>query len=241
VSTNQISLYRRLATSERAPARALRRLRRQFIAFRVPAPRLIAKPVLAAFLALRGVYAFVVRVFICEPLFKAHCKSYGRRLRTDCHLHWVSGPGDIIVGDDVQLDGKITFTFARRFADRPTLEIGDGTGIGHDCEFTVGRRISVGRKCILSGGILIMDSNGHRADPQERLGGRPPDDEDVRPVAIGDNVWIGKKCIIFPGVRIGEGSVISAGSVVRGHVPPFSVVAGNPAKVMFRLKKPAAS
>ena len=44
--------------------------------------------------------------------------------------------------------------------------------------------------------------------------------------------------MIFPGVKIGEGSVISAASIVRSHVPPYSVVAGNPAKVMFRLKKP---
>jgi acetyltransferase-like isoleucine patch superfamily enzyme len=68
-----------------------------------------------------------------------------------------------------------------------------------------------------------------------------PDPEDIRPVIIRDNVWIGKRCIIFPGVRIGEGSVISAGSVVRSHVPAYSVVAGNPAKVMFRLKSPDQS
>ena len=54
---------------------------------------------------------------------------------------------------------------------------------------------------------------------------------------IPDGVWIGRHCIIFPGVKIGENSVISAGSVVRTHVPSYSVVAGNPAKVMFRLKK----
>ena len=83
-----------------------------------------------------------------------------------------------------------------------------------------------------------MDSSGHSADPYERLSGQPPHSDEVRPVSIGDLVWIGRQCIIFPGVRIGEGSVISAGSVVRSHVPPYSVVAGNPAKVMFRLKRP---
>jgi acetyltransferase-like isoleucine patch superfamily enzyme len=86
-----------------------------------------------------------------------------------------------------------------------------------------------------------MDSNGHDADPVTRWASKPPNPEDVRPVIIRDGVWIGKHCIIFPGVKIGEGSVISAGSVVRTHVPPYSVVAGNPARVMFRLKKPDQS
>jgi acetyltransferase-like isoleucine patch superfamily enzyme len=232
-------LVRRLATSDRMLPGVLRRFRRAVITFSVPAPRAVTVPLLWAVVSIRSVYAFLLRVFICEPLFKARCTRYGKRLRTDRHLHWVSGFGDIIVGDDVWLDGRSTITFAARFADRPLLEIGDRTRIGHECVFTVGSRISIGRNCLLSGGIQIMDSNGHPVDPRERWNDQPPGEEDVRPVTIGDGVWIGKQCIIFPGVRIGEGSVVSAGSIVRGHVPPYGVVAGNPAKMMFRLKRPA--
>jgi acetyltransferase-like isoleucine patch superfamily enzyme len=57
-------------------------------------------------------------------------------------------------------------------------------------------------------------------------------------VTIGDDVWIGKDCIIFPGVRIGDCAIVSAGSVVRRHVPPYAVVAGNPAQVIFKLPRP---
>jgi acetyltransferase-like isoleucine patch superfamily enzyme len=233
------SMRRRLATSQSPLARVLRYGHRAIYSLHVPAPRAVTKPLLWLFLVSREVYHFFVRVFICEPLFKAYCKKYGRRLRTDCHLHWVFGKGDIVLGDDVWLDGKISITFGARFADHPLLEIGNGTQIGHNCEFRIGKRISVGRNCNLSGGTLIMDSNGHPADPGPRWEGRPPDPEDVRPVVIQDGVWIGLRCIIFPGVRIGEGSIVSAGSVVRTHVPPYSVVAGNPAKVAFRLKKPS--
>ncbi|MGA3081578.1 MAG: acyltransferase [Terracidiphilus sp.] len=180
-------------------------------------------------------------MFICEPLFKAYCAKYGRNLRTDCHIHWVAGKGDIVIGDNVTIDGKINIKFAARFADRPALQIGDNTGIGHGCIFTIGKLISIGRSCSLSGDIEIMDSNAHRTDPASRLAYEPPAPEEVQPVVIRDGVWIGKHCIIFPGVKIGEGSVISAGSVVRTHVPAYSVVAGNPAKVMFRLKKPDES
>ncbi len=180
-------------------------------------------------------------MFICEPLNKALLTKYGKNLHTDYRLHWVTGKGDIFVGDNVWLDGNINITFAARFSDHPTLEVGDGTAIGHGCMFTIGKLISIGKNCNFSGDTIFMDINGHDTDPALRLEHAPPNPDDVRPVIIRDEVWIGRRCIVFPGVKIGEGSVISAGSVVRMHVPPYSVVAGNPAKVMFRLKKPDQS
>jgi acetyltransferase-like isoleucine patch superfamily enzyme len=240
VEQGPTSLRRKIATSPNFLPRLLRRTYRAMNSFSVPAPHAITKPLLWIFLSVRGMYQFSARVFICEPLFKAHCKKYGKRLRTDCHLHWVMGKGDIILGNDVWVDGKISITFAARFANRPLLEAGDRTRIGHNCDFRIGKRISIGRNCNLSGDTMIMDSNAHPADPQSRWNDQAPDPEEVRPVVISDGVWIGKGCIVFPGVKIGEGSIVSAGSVVRTHVPPYSVVAGNPAKVMFRLNKPDA-
>jgi acetyltransferase-like isoleucine patch superfamily enzyme len=190
------------------------------------------------FILTRAAYFFFVRVFICEPLFKAYCTKYGRNLRTGVYLHWVTGKGTIILGDNVWIDGKSGFAFASRFSDNPTLEVGDDSGIGHNCSFTIGKRITIGRNTNLSGDTIVMDCNGHTADPEKRWKHLPPEPDDIRPVTIGDGVWIGKGCIIFPGVKVGDGSIVSAGSVVRMHVPPYSVVAGNPARVMFRLKKP---
>jgi len=236
--TARPSLRRRLATSQGSLARFLRWSYRAFNNFAVPAPKAVVKPFLWVFLLLRNAYYFFARLFICEPLFKAYCTKYGRNLHTGCYLHWINGKGAIILGDNVTLDGKVSIAFAARFSDRPTLQIGDNTGIGHGCSFTIGKLISIGENCNLSGDITIMDSNAHDTDPAARWAHKPPKPEDIRPVIIRDGVWIGRQCIIFPGVRIGEGSVVSAGSVVRSHVPPYSVVAGNPAKVMFRLKKP---
>ncbi|WP_326977880.1 DapH/DapD/GlmU-related protein [Bacillus inaquosorum] len=56
------------------------------------------------------------------------------------------------------------------------------------------------------------------------------------PIIIGDNVWIGGSCVILAGVTIGDNSVIAAGSVVTKDVPPNSVVAGNPGKVLKHIK-----
>jgi acetyltransferase-like isoleucine patch superfamily enzyme len=55
---------------------------------------------------------------------------------------------------------------------------------------------------------------------------------DIRPVAIGEGVWIGSNCVIVPGITIGKKSVIGAGSVVTRDIPPFSLAVGNPAKVV---------
>jgi acetyltransferase-like isoleucine patch superfamily enzyme len=232
------SLRRRLATSQDPLPRMIRAAYKSFHSLSVPAPKVIVRPILWLFITARSIWHYLFRIFVCEPFFKAYCKSYGRNLRTDCFIHWIQGKGDIICGDNVWVDGKVTITFAARFADRPIFEIGDGSGIGHLCHFTIGKRVSIGRNTTLSGDIIIMDSNAHATDPVARWEHKPPDPEDVRPVIIGDGVWIARRCIIFPGVRIGNGAIVSAGSVVRGHVPPYSVVAGNPAKVVLRLKKP---
>jgi acetyltransferase-like isoleucine patch superfamily enzyme len=58
----------------------------------------------------------------------------------------------------------------------------------------------------------------------------------ARPVRIGDNVWIGFDAVILPGVTIGQGSIVGARSVVAEDVPPFTVAAGNPARVIKQLE-----
>lgn len=60
--------------------------------------------------------------------------------------------------------------------------------------------------------------------------------EYTHPVTIGDNVWIAASALVLPGVTIGEGSVIGAGSVVTRDVPPYSLAVGNPCRVIRQLK-----
>jgi acetyltransferase-like isoleucine patch superfamily enzyme len=239
VAPERQSLRRYLATSDRPFPKLVRFFRKRCTRFSVPAPRVIVKPMLWAFLAVRSCWHFVLRVFVCEPIMKAYFKECGRNFRGDCHFPWISGNGDIIVGDNVEIDGMLYIHFGVRFKNRPTLIIGDNSGIGHDCRFVVANQIKIGRDCVISGNCWIADSNGHPADPADRLARKPPSADEVRPVVISDGVWIGRCCLIFPGVKIGTGSIVSGGSVVRGHVPPYSVVAGNPAKVVFRMKRPA--
>jgi acetyltransferase-like isoleucine patch superfamily enzyme len=231
-------IYHYLATSDEALPQAVRRIKRGVHGFSVPAPKPIVKPLLWSFLAARTAYGFGKRVFVCQPFLQAYCKECGPGLRTGEEIHFVQGHGDLVIGSNVWLDGRSTITFAATFNDRPTLEIGDNTGIGDDTSFIVGKRITIGKNVNISGRTLLFDSSGHPSDPTARRRHEAPPPDQVRPIAIGDDVWIGKDCIIFPGVRIGECAIVSAGSVVRRHVPPYAVVAGNPAQLVFRLPRP---
>jgi acetyltransferase-like isoleucine patch superfamily enzyme len=229
--------YRYLARSEQRIPRMVRAIHRWVRHIAVPAPAVVVRPLLWVFLLLRAVYHESYRILVCEPLFKAYCKRYGRRVHTGVFIHWIQGKGDILLGDDVHMDGKCTINFATRFCDNPTLSIGDRTGVSHACTFTVGKRITIGKDCRIASNVFLFDSSGHATDPEARKAGCAPQVEEVKPITIGDNVWIGKHVIIFPGVTIGDGSIISAGSVVMSDVQPYTVVAGNPARRIGSLER----
>ena len=232
-----MGIYRSLALSNHPLARGARGAYRRVMRFSVPSPRWVFRPLLGIILGARSAYYFVMRVFICEPLFKACCARYGKDVHTGPHLHWIEGGGAIEVGDDVRLDGKCGIFFAARYSERPALIIGDHTGIGHNCAFVVGREIRIGRHCRIASSVQMFDSPGHPMEPEARRAGLPANAADVRPISIGDNVWIGSSSIIFPGVTIGDNSVVAMGAVVMNSVPPNVVVAGNPARQIASVNK----
>lgn len=219
-----------LATSDAAWASGARGLRRGLGRASIPWPRLVTVPYRVLFVVVRDLIYLLRRVLVAEPIFRSYCTRVGRRFRTGVFVHWVQGSGIIEIGDDVLLDGKSSFSFAARFTDRPTLTIGDRTGIGHQCTFVVARAITIGADCRIAAGATFRDSPGHPLDPDARRRGEPPPADAIRPIVLEDNVWIGSKAIVQAGVRIGAGSVVASGAVVMSDVPPDSLVAGNPAR-----------
>jgi acetyltransferase-like isoleucine patch superfamily enzyme len=235
------SEYRRfLATSDHWVAKGVRRLRKEVEGFSIPAPRAITVPALWGFLAGRSTLHWMQRVLVCEPLTKAYCTQHGADFHTSTFVPWISGKGDLIVGDHVTFSGQISISFAARYAARPRVEIGNHSGMSHGSSLVVGKSIRIGNYVRIGQNVSIRDSNGHASDPAARMRGDPPQDDEVKPVVIEDNVWIGSGVYIGPGIVVGEGSIIAAHSVVMSNVPAYSVFAGFPARKIGTLQPPAA-
>ncbi len=107
------------------------------------------------------------------------------------------------------------------------VELGDRSGIGVDANITgrciIGNDVMMGPQCI------IYTWNHKFDDITTTMRGQGVQEE--KPVYIGDDVWIGGRVIILPGVKIGSHSIIGAGAVVTKDVPEWAIVAGNPATV----------
>ena len=106
--------------------------------------------------------------------------------------------------------------------------------IGADCSINYGvsigctESVRLGDRCRLGPYVMIVDCTFHELLERSK---RPPS----QPVVIGDDVWVGAKASIMPGVTIGRGAVVGTGAVVTQDVPPFAVVAGVPAKIVRQL------
>ncbi len=145
----------------------------------------------------------------------------------------IRGPGTVIFGDECAIvSSRIAPTTPYTQSPEAVIKFGNRvllTGTRLSCE----RRIDVG-DCTGLSDARIMDSDFHAVESsgQPRYNTRGVS----KPIVIGANVWVGAGAMILKGVRIGENSVVGAGSVVAYNVPPNTVVFGNPARVVWRLK-----
>ncbi|GJE35578.1 CatB-related O-acetyltransferase [Methylobacterium oxalidis] len=107
-----------------------------------------------------------------------------------------------------------------------------------------GRHLTIGRYCSIADNVVIMLGGGHRTDwvstyPFAAMTGLWPGVEAPQDyhaskgdVVIGHDVWLGSGCLILSGVTIGHGAVVGARAVIARDVPPYAIVAGNPARVV---------
>lgn len=140
----------------------------------------------------------------------------------------VYNTGTMIVADRVRLDGRgvrlelACFSGAR-------LEIGEGTHVNYGSNIAATKLVTIGRNCLVGQFAIIMDNDYHDVNNHHEMG-------EASPVVIEDDVWLGARCIVLRGTHIGRGSVIGANSVVKGEIPPYSLAAGMPARVIRRLR-----
>jgi acetyltransferase-like isoleucine patch superfamily enzyme len=112
-------------------------------------------------------------------------------------------------GKNIKIGKNVFINACCRFQDQGGIEIGDGSLIGHN---------------------TTIATLNHDFNPAKRQNLTPS------PVKIGKNVWIGSDCTILPGVEIGDGAIIGAGSVVTKSIPANTIAVGNPARVIKEIE-----
>ena len=149
------------------------------------------------------------------------------------------GGNRIRVGSGCIVNCRVDFD-----GDQGVVTIGDRAYLGKS-QLVCRSGITIGDDVIMSWGVTVVDHDSHPLDWQQRSrdvadwmrGTKDWSHVTVKPVRIDAKAWIGFGATILKGVHVGEGAVIGAQAVVTRDVPPFAVVAGNPAKVVKSLEQ----
>lgn len=133
----------------------------------------------------------------------------------------------IVIEDNVVIDAFVKLKPAGGAGD---VVIGRGTVINSGCVLYTGNGIRIGCNVLIAANCTLAPSNHAFDDPE-----RPIRAQGFQPsrggIVIGDDVWLGANCVLLDGATIGAGSVIGAGSLVRGTLPSFCLAHGTPAAV----------
>lgn len=189
----------------------------------------------------------------------------GRTLHWDWYPGRI--PENVIVDDTAYIESTFSFHLYRsqqpggvKYARGASTYLGTMFDVGPHGRVTLGEcalihgariicdaEVSIGDYALISWNVVLMDTHRLPANPSERrkelelVAARRPRflaaHVQPRPIHIERNVWIGFDVCVLPGVTIGEGSIVGAKSVVTENIPPFTVVGGNPARIIRKLDR----
>lgn len=181
----------------------------------------------------------MIKAFL-EMMARSKLKNFVT-LEQGATLGWrriVRRPGcKMTVGSNSMVSATISFD-----RDNAMVTIGERTFIGAS-HIVCASLVTIGDDVLISWGCTIVDHNSHSLVWEEREddvinwknGRKDWQHVKISPVHIGNKAWLGFNSIILKGVTIGEGAIVAAGSVVTKDVPPFTIVAGNPARIVRKL------
>jgi maltose O-acetyltransferase len=168
------------------------------------------------------------RAVLAAQWYLRHADAVGTRVRLRGRPS-IQNHGRMVIGSRVQLVSTVA-TLELVTLEGGTLEVGERTLVNYGCSIAAAEHIRIGTRCLVGTHAIIMDNDFHHIEPERRL-----EWPKSKPIAIGDNVWIGARVIVLGGVTIGDDSCIGAGSVVVDDVPPRTLAAGVPARVIRSL------
>ncbi|MEX2175666.1 MAG: acyltransferase, partial [Pirellulaceae bacterium] len=199
-----MKLVRNIKRGEGPYCTGLKRLARQGLSLHLPvnrATRPLWRLCYGLHVTLRETWIWLRRFCWNEPLFRSQCESVGNGFQME-ELPYLQGQGRIVVGARVRFSGKPQFAFNNRHFDAPELIIGDDTFLGHHADFRIAKSLRIGRHCLIAGGVTIADYDGHPLQAETRRSGQTSPLAEVRPVSIGDDVWIGSGAVVLKGVTV---------------------------------------
>ena len=173
--------------------------------------------------------------FYARHFTAPHLDSLGENPFIVKPWHLILFGGPIHIGGNVTLlasaERKINLTVWSEKEDADGIVIGDHVLISPGVRILAARSIRISDNCMIAGNVYISDADWHGIYDRSSSPGR------TSSILLENNVWVGDSAIINKGVTIGENSIIGAGSVVLGDIPPNVIAAGNPARVIKPLDR----
>ncbi len=161
---------------------------------------------------MKKVYRFLYSLLAKRlPLSNSKYNLGSKQIRYFFAKHFVES-----IGTNVNIEKGATFSYS--------VKIGDNSGLGVRCE--INGEVEIGKNVMMGPDVIVYTQN-HAFRQKDTLimnqNYYPP-----KKVVIGDDVWIGRRVIILPGVHIGKGAVIGAGAVIAKDIPEYAIAVGNP-------------
>lgn len=178
-----------------------------------------------------------VKVYMVRKVFLSNCitgDNFSCTVFSKC-INDTLRKDNVLIGNNCEINGSL------KVNENGSIIIGNNTTIRMHTRVFAINKIEIGNFVIISNNVTIYDNNNHPIEPERRLemskSGFYGNLWDAKhslnaPIKIHDNVWIGERAVILKGVTIGAGSIVAMGAVVTKNVPEYSIVAGNPAKIV---------
>lgn len=169
----------------------------------------------------------ILKTAICTVLFKAH-RVQCSRVGCDGRLPSLYSRGKVTIGRQFGVRGGMLPCELGAALPTAYLHIGDRVFVNSGASVVAYCGIEIGDDSLIGDFVTIYDTNHHSLDSDHP--------KKLAPVVIGANVWLGRNVTVLPGSKIGDYTVVAAGSVVNGDLPPGVLASGNPARPVKELR-----